>query len=53
MYEESIQFFTDFFQTDRRVLDILDADHTFLNQDLAEHYGIPGVTGPSGDGSRA
>ncbi len=45
MYEESIQFFADFFQSDRRVLDILDADYTFLNQDLAEHYGIPGVTG--------
>ncbi len=45
MYEESIQFFTDFFQSDRRVLDILDADYTFLNQELAEHYGIRGLTG--------
>ena len=27
------------------MLDILDADHTFLNEELAEHYGIPGVTG--------
>jgi hypothetical protein len=46
MYEESIQFFTDFFQSNRRVPEILEADDTFLNQDLAEHYGIPGVTGP-------
>ena len=45
MYEESIQFFTDFFQFDRSVLQILDADHTFLNEALANHYGIPGVTG--------
>lgn len=46
MYEESIQFFTDMFQYDGSVLDILDADHTFLNQQLAEHYGIPDITGP-------
>jgi len=45
MYEESLQFFTDLFQNDRSVLNILDADYTFLNEDLAKHYGIPGVTG--------
>ena len=27
------------------MLDILDADYTFLNEALAKHYGIPGVTG--------
>jgi hypothetical protein len=41
MYEETIRFFTDLFQNDGSVLDILDADHTFLNAELAEHYGIP------------
>ena len=46
MYEESIRFFTDLFQQDRSVLSILDADHTFLNEKLAKHYGIAGVTGP-------
>ena len=46
MYEESILFFTDLFQNDRSVLNILDADYTFLNEALAKHYGIPGVTGP-------
>ena len=45
MYEESIRFFTDLFQSDGSVLEILDADHTFLNEALAKHYGIPGVTG--------
>ena len=45
MYEESILFFTDLFQNDGSVAGILDADHTFLNEDLAKHYGIPGVTG--------
>jgi hypothetical protein len=41
MYEETIRFFTDLFQRDGSVLDILDADYTFLNEDLAMHYGIP------------
>jgi hypothetical protein len=45
MYEESIRFFTDLFQNDRGVLNILDADYTFLNEELAKHYEIGGVTG--------
>jgi hypothetical protein len=45
IYEESIRFFTDLFQNNGTVLGILDADHTFLNEALARHYGIPGVTG--------
>jgi hypothetical protein len=47
MYEESVRFFTDLFQRDASVLSILDADHTFLNEALARHYGIPGVAGPA------
>ncbi|MCI0700194.1 MAG: DUF1592 domain-containing protein [Planctomycetia bacterium] len=46
IYEESILFFLDLFQSDRAVTSILDADHTFLNETLAKHYGIPGVSGP-------
>ena len=46
MYEESIQFFTDLFQNDGSVTGILDADYTFLNEDLAKHYGIAGIAGP-------
>ena len=46
MYEESIRFFTDFFQNNRSVLSLLDADYTFLNEALAKHYGIAGVAGP-------
>ncbi|HUR60642.1 MAG TPA: DUF1592 domain-containing protein, partial [Opitutaceae bacterium] len=41
MYEETIRFFTDLFQNDRSVLNILNADYTFLNEPLAKHYGIP------------
>jgi hypothetical protein len=46
MYEETIRFFADLVRDDRPVADILDADETFLNEDLARHYGIDGVTGP-------
>ena len=46
MHEEAIRFFTDLFQNDGSVLSVLDGDHTFLNEALAKHYGIPGVTGP-------
>jgi len=45
IYEESILFFANLFQRDRSVLDILDADYTFLNEALAKHYGISGVKG--------
>src|SRR5207244_9386271 len=41
MYEETIRFFSDLFQRDGSMLEILDADYTFLNEDLAKHYGIP------------
>lgn len=47
LYEEPIRFFTDLFQRDSSVLTLFDADHTFLNESLAKHYGIPGVTGPA------
>jgi hypothetical protein len=46
IYEESILFFQDLFQSDQAVTQVLDADYTFLNETLAKHYGIPGVTGP-------
>ncbi len=47
MYEEVIRFFTDFFQENRPITSILDADHTFLNEALARYYGISGVSGPA------
>ena len=46
IYEESILFFQDMFQSDRPVTSLLDADYTFVNETLAKHYGIPGVSGP-------
>ena len=44
--EETELFLTSIFREDRSVLDLLEANYTFLNQRLAEHYGIPGVYGP-------
>ncbi len=46
IYEESILFFQDLFQNDRALHQVLDADYTYLNEALAKHYGIPGVSGP-------
>lgn len=45
MAEESTLFFTDLFQHNGSVLNILDANYTFLNEPLAQHYGIPNVKG--------
>ncbi len=45
-FEESVLFCQDLFQNGRPMRSILDADHTFLNETLARHYGIPGVAGP-------
>ena len=41
MFEEPIQFFIDAVRNDRSVLDFLDAEHTFVNADLARHYAMP------------
>lgn len=47
MREESVRFLADIFQNDRSILELADADFTWLNGDLARHYGIPGVDGPA------
>lgn len=43
---ETELFFESILRENRSVFDLLDADYTFLNQRLAEHYGIRGVYGP-------
>ena len=45
MYEESILFLHDLFRADRPIRQLIDADHTFLNETLAAHYVIPGIKG--------
>ena len=46
MYDETATFFNKLREEDRSLLELLDADFTYLNADLAKHYGIDGVTGP-------
>ena len=43
---ETELFFQSILREDRSVLELLDANYTFLNQRLAEHYGIPNIYGP-------
>jgi hypothetical protein len=45
MRRETELLFTSQLREDRSVPELLSANYTFLNQRLAEHYGIPGVTG--------
>jgi hypothetical protein len=42
---ETELFFDSILREDRSVLDLLTADYTFVNDRLAEHYGIPGIQG--------
>ena len=42
---ETELFFDSIIRENRSVLDLLDADYTFLNERLAKHYGIAGVYG--------
>jgi hypothetical protein len=46
MYDEAAMFFETVMREDRSVLEFLDSDYTFLNERLAKHYGIAGVSGP-------
>ncbi len=42
---ETELFFDSTIREDRSVVDLLDADYTFVDERLAQHYGIPGVYG--------
>ena len=46
MLRETELFVDSLVREDRSVLDLLTADYTFVDQRLAEHYGLPDVTGP-------
>ncbi len=45
MQQETKRFLTAIMREDKSVLRLLDADFTYVNDRLAEHYGIPGVHG--------
>ena len=42
---EASLFFDSIVREDRNVLDLMTADYTFVNERLAQHYGIPNVYG--------
>jgi hypothetical protein len=45
MLEETKLFFESIQDEDRSVMELLDADYTFVNERLARHYGLDRVTG--------
>jgi mono/diheme cytochrome c family protein len=46
MHDEVTIFFDHLRTDDLPITDLLDADYTYVNADLAKHYGIAGVNGP-------
>lgn len=46
MAAETGLVFAEFLREDRSVLDLLDADFTYVNAALAAHYGLPGTFSP-------
>jgi hypothetical protein len=44
MRRETTMFFDSILREDRSIFDLIDANYTFLNERLALHYGISGVT---------
>jgi hypothetical protein len=45
-FREEMRLFLDsVLRSDRSVLDLLGSDHTFLNETLARHYGVPNILG--------
>ncbi len=45
MAMETKLLFADLIKRNASILDVLDSDSSFINQRLAEHYGIPGIRG--------
>ncbi len=46
MRSETEKYFAFILRDNRNVLELLDSDYSFLNETLAQHYGIEGVSGP-------
>ena len=45
MLRETELFVDSMVRDDRSMVELLTADYTFLNERLADHYGLPGITG--------
>lgn len=45
MRQETERYFDHVIRQDRPLVELIDSDYAFLNEELAEHYGIEGVSG--------
>lgn len=45
MYQEVVEYFYYILTESKNFLELIDSDYTFLNEELASHYGIEGVKG--------
>ena len=45
MKSETEEYLGGIIREDRSIIELLDSDYTYLNEALAKHYNIPGVTG--------
>src|SRR6185295_8245533 len=45
MQQELTLFLGEVVRQDRPVTELIDAGHTYVNEELARHYGLPGITG--------
>ena len=50
MLKETELFFEAIIREDRSILDLVDADFTFVNRTLAQHYGLESAMGKSSEG---
>ena len=50
MFRETELFFEAIIREDRSILDLIDADFTFLNRTLAQHYGLEAAMGKPAEG---
>ena len=46
MYQEALLFMQEVIREDRSILELVDSDFTYANEELAAHYGISGIEGP-------
>jgi hypothetical protein len=49
MFEEPVRFFVDLIRRDGSVLEFLEAEHTFVNTELAAHYGLEPLAAPASE----
>jgi hypothetical protein len=45
MYQETVEYFHHVLTESKNFLDLIHSDYTFLNEELAKHYSITGVSG--------